>query len=239
MNSNLSETLRGFQVPAVTPLPADHLLVARLIGLDFRRIFDSSECSFESALDARFAKAMVRTTSHLLGGDACGRYGYTELTEFSILLDTPNAVSRYTDATDLQNYLVGMASAIMTQQVQAPVLFVCRLYAFDAPDLVMAYFSWRQQEAYLRTLDDYCSYVLSESEGASTERATLLLAGMGQDEKEEILQQNDVDYEQVPAWQRNGTAVSLLGEKIAVETDLPRGEAYERFLEQIVRQDVP
>lgn len=235
MNSELLERLRGFRVPPATPIPADHYIVAQLQGVDFDGVFNSDDFEFENAFDVRFGKMMVRTTSHLLGGDACGRYGYTELTEMSVLLDRKSVGRRWKEIADLQDYLVGLSSARMTMLLEEEAMFICRLYAFARPDLVLAYFSWRQQEAFLAALDGYCKHVLLQADNSSPEHVSKLLSGLGPREKEEILGQNNIDYEAVPAWQRYGSGVSLgEGGAVTVDTNLPRDAAYSAYIQRFL-----
>lgn len=232
MNSVLSERLKAFRLPPVSPLPGNHFIVVHLFGLGFDGLFSSPEFDFESAFDARFGKLMVQTASMLLGGDACGRYGYAELTQFSLLLDQERARSRFEDATDLQSYLVALASAKMSLLLDAEALFLCRLYAFPSRDLVLAYFTWRQQEAYLGALDGYCSQILRRTRQSSREEVAALLVDLGPREKQEILRQNNIEYDRVPAWQRYGVGVHLDGEELTIVTDLPHDERYRSFIEQ-------
>lgn len=231
----LSERLRGFQLPPVTEVPRDAFLVARLRAVDLDGIFNSPEYEFDNALDARFGKIMVRTTSLLLGGDACGRYGYCELTEMSLLLDAVAVTDGYQDATDLQNYLVGLASTRLSRLIDAEAVFTCQMFAFGSDELVQAYFTWRQQETYLAALDSYCSMVLLRDGGSSQEQVRSLLSGLGPGEKEEILQQNELDYSKVPAWQRFGVGVHLQDGRVTVQTSLPRDEDYRGYLQQFMQ----
>jgi tRNA(His) 5'-end guanylyltransferase len=235
MNDRLLERLRGFRLPQLTAIPDDHYVVVQLIGVDFEGIFNSPDFAFENAFDARFGKLMVRTAGHLLGGDACGIYAYSELMQISVLLKRRVVAKSWGDATDLQNYLVGLAGAKMTMLLEEEALFLCRLYSFSSPDLVMLYFTWRQQMAYASALDGYCRVVLSQREGATVATVSTLLEGLGPTEKEEILSQNDIDFSSVPAWQRYGTGVRLgEGGAVAVDTALPHDGQYNLYLKQFL-----
>lgn len=233
MNTTLLERLRGFQLPSEAPLPTGHHTVARLRGVDFDGILDSPEFGFARPYDVRFGKMMIRTASQLLGGDACGRYGFTEQTEFSVLLEQRQVASRWTDACALQNFLVALASSRMSLQVEDEALFTCKLYSFSKSELVIAYFMWRQQEAFLAGLDRYCACVLSQ-DGKSPESVAKIMEGLGALEKEEILRQNNVEYSSLPAWQRYGAAVFLPnnGTRVSVDTNLPQEAAYRPYLQQ-------
>ncbi|PID37890.1 MAG: hypothetical protein CSA24_01230 [Deltaproteobacteria bacterium] len=225
--------MQGFRIPPATPIPADSHVVAQLEGVDFDGIFNSPEFEYENAFDVRFGKMMVRTASHLLGGDACGLFSYTELTSVSVLLDRRLVGERWKEVADLQNYLVGLSSARMTMLLEEESLFICRLYAFNNSDLAIGYFAWRQQEAYLQALDGYCTYVLMQKDESSREHVRSLLSGLGPREKEEILQQNKIDFTSVPAWQRNGTGVALNTEgRVSVDSNLPRDAGYTAYLQR-------
>lgn len=231
MNNALLDRLRGFQIPQATPLVAGNYVVARLQGIDFDGMLDSPDFGFTRPFDARFGKMMVRTASHLLGGDACGKYAFVELVEMSLLLDR-NVASRWRDATELHNYLVGLATSKMSLQVEDEALFSCGLYSFTKPDLVIAYFLWRRQEAAIAALDRYSTYVLSKDNSA--EVVAKLLEGLGPVEKEEILRQHGIEYPALPAWQRSGSAV-MVGtgaEKVTVETNLPLEHEYATYLQR-------
>jgi tRNA(His) 5'-end guanylyltransferase len=233
MNTSLLERLRGFQIPPATPLHSGNHVVARLQGIDFEAMLDSPSFGFSRPFDANFGKMMIRTASHCLGGDACGRFAFIESMEISVLLDRESLGSRWRDATDLQSYLVALSSSKMSLQVEDEALFACKLYSFSKVDLVTAYFLWRRQEAALLALDRYCGHVLSK-DGSSAEHVAAVLEGLGPLEKEEILRENHIEYGELPAWQRSGAAVYLPDgqDRVIVDTSLPRESEYGAYLQQ-------
>lgn len=233
MNTSLLERLRSFQIPPATPFSPGHFIVARLQGVDFQGILDSPDFGFMRPFDVNFCKMLVRTASHLLGGDACGRFAFAELTEISLLLDFRSVPARWNDATELQCYLVGLASTKMSLQVEDEALFSCSLYAFNKTDLVIAYFLWRRQEAVLTALNRYCNYVLLK-DNSSLENVTNLLVGLGVEEKEEVLRQHNIEYSSLPTWQQQGTAVYLTAQdsRITVETSLPPESEYGSYIQK-------
>lgn len=234
MNTTILDRLRSFQIPPTTPLAQGQYVVARLRGVEFDGILDSPEFGFERPFDVDFGKMMVRTASHLLGGDVCGRFGFVEQLELSMLMDNRTLARGWSDATDLQSFLVALASSKMSLQVEDEALFTCNLYSFSKSDLVIAYFMWRQQEAYLAALDRYCEYVLSKGD-TSPEGVASILDGLGPLEKEEILRQNGIEYGSLPSWQRRGSGVHLTPEnRIAVDTNLPKDESYRPYLQQFL-----
>ncbi len=222
----------GFRVPAAAPLPRGQLLVAQFIGVDFEGLLSSPDFDFVQPFDASFGKMMIRTASHLLGGDACGTYGYVERLGFSVGLEPAAAEACWQDLGSLLGYLIGLASSKMSLEVDDEALFGCSLFSFPGKEQALAYFSWRQQEAFLGSLNRYCTHVLSQRGDRSPEVVEAILSGLEPPEKEEILRQNEIEYRDLPAWQRYGAAVFLTegGKRVSVETRLPRGPEYADFL---------
>lgn len=231
MNTAILERLRGFQIPGPLRVPQDHHFVARLTGIDFEGLLSSPELGLSKPFDATFAKLMVHTVSHLLGGDACGRFGYVEQTELSVLFDRQALPQRWEDATRFQNYLVGLASTKLSALVEAESLFGCQLFAFPSADIVVSYFVWRQQETDAAALDAYCTHVLGKDTGR--DEVAKLLDGLGPREKEEILSQNNIAFGEVPGWQRWGTAVYLDPSRgTTVDANLPRDVEYANYIKR-------
>jgi tRNA(His) 5'-end guanylyltransferase len=86
--------------------------------------------------------------------------------------------------------------------------FETRLYQLQDVDLAIDYFRWRQEEARARAVHRYCAFALAQS-GTEVQAAERILAGLGTDDRIELLRQNGVDFHGVPAWQQRGAAVAL------------------------------
>ena len=236
MNSGVFERLREMRLPAATEIPAGCHVVARLRGVDFEGLLDSPELGFSQPVDARYAKLMVRTISYLLGGDACGRFGFVELLESSVLLDSDLLRNRWTDANDVQNFLVALASTRLSALMETETLFNCQLFAFTTPALAVNYFMWRQQEANLAALDRYCGGILAASN--SPAEVAMLLERLAPREKEEILRQHDIEYASVPGWLRAGIGVMLQPDgRVSIEAALPHEGEYAPYIERFLERE--
>ncbi|MCB9556816.1 MAG: hypothetical protein H6707_11985 [Deltaproteobacteria bacterium] len=221
MNPSFSDMLHAATLPGQIAIPAGTQLVARLCGLDFEGLFSSEELGFRQPFDARFAKLLVRTASHLLGGDSGARLAFLERTQFSLALDPAVVAKNWDDALKLRDYLVGLASTQLSAQLGAEALFGCELHALADLNQLVSYFAWRQEKAADDTLDAYCRHALK---GQGVER---LLPGMAAEEKREILGQNEVDWQALPAWQRVGSVLVLSEDgKVEIKASLPEGEAF-------------
>ncbi len=209
--------------------------MVRLVGAGFDAIFGKPEHAFRRPFDPRFGKMMVKTASFALTRpDLDGAYGYAEHGELSLLFrrsDQPRP------AHDLLCRVVGVASAKLSLLLGDVACFDAHLYEFPQPQLVLGYFRWRQHAAIAHTLDGHCAYALSKSGGDPAK----LLAGMGLDEKIEILHNNDIDYTDLPVWQRRGTGIIVRVDgtpgdaaRLLVDTNLPEEEAYATYLRPIL-----
>ncbi len=196
----LADELVSFEVFTGRDLVPGRPLVARLIGRRFDAILDG--IGYQKPYDAAFGKHMVKTLSHLLTALGCS-FGYAEQTELSLF-----AVSGGGDARRLLSRIAGEGSAKLSLLLGAVSTFEARLYELPDVPVAVDYFRWRQREAHLRAVDRYCLHVLGQS-GSEPEGAERIIEGLGPDEKIELLRQNGLDFQTVPAWQRRGATIAL------------------------------
>ncbi len=178
---------------------------------------------------------MLKTTTRMLGDDTCGRFGFAEHLEMSVLLGPVRVEQRWQDATDLLSYLTSVASTKMSLLLDMEAVFKCQLFSFGQPELAIAYFNWRQQEAPLDSLCRYCAFLLAKEDRTPAEVKTIL-DGMGPLEMEEILRQQGVEFSTLPSWQRHGSGLYLTdnGQHVKVDTELPRDAEFGPFLQQFL-----
>jgi tRNA(His) 5'-end guanylyltransferase len=196
----LAEDLQPFEVFTGRDLVPGRPLIARLIGRRFDLILDG--IGYQKPYDASFGKNMVKTLSHLLSALGCS-FGFAEQSELSLF-----AISGGGDARRLLSRIAGESSAKMSLLLGSVTTFEARLYELPDVPLAVDYFRWRQYEAHARAIDRYCLFVLGQS-GTEQVGAERIIAGLGPDEKVELLRQNGLDFGGVPAWQRRGAAVAL------------------------------
>jgi tRNA(His) guanylyltransferase len=219
-------------------------MVARLDGRGFTRL-TREVYKFEAPFDLRFRDCMVTATEHLMN---CGFkiiYGYTQSDEVSLLLHRDETLFN----RKLNSVLAGEASAAFSLKLGGVACLDCRISQLPSPDLVVEYFRWRQEDASRNALNAYCYWMLRK-EGLSAEKAstTLLLKSVA--EKNELLFQRGINFNEIPAWQRRGTGLywetmQLEGKnpktgqttqytrtQLAINFELPMKDEYEAFLRQ-------
>lgn len=225
-------------------------MVARLDGRGFTRLTKEVH-QFEAPFDARFRDLMLDTAEYLMTG--CGFnfiYGYTESDEISLLF-APDERSFQRKVRKLVSILAGEASAKFALGLQAHAAFDCRLSELPSIELVVDYFRWRNEDAHRNALNAHCYWCLRRA-GQDATAATDALDGLSVADKNELLFQNGINFNDLPSWQRRGVGLSweeydrpavnpISGESVVARRrrinrrlELPMKDAYSDFLRCLV-----
>lgn len=193
---------------------------------------------------------MVATTEALM---TCGFkviYGYTESDEISLLFNQDEAHF----GRKLRKYnsiLSGEASARFSLSLGQIATFDCRISQLPNAELVVDYFRWRNEDAARNALNAHC-YWTFRKQGKSEEQATTLLDGVSVAEKNELLFQQGINFNDVPSWQKRGVGlyweeydkpsrnpitgadVVVRRRRIKKDFDLPMKDEYGKFLQALI-----
>lgn len=224
-------------------------LVVRVDGRSFTRL---TKDRFEKPFDRGFHEAMMETGEALLEG-LSGVYAYTESDEISVLL--PRETSLFDrEVEKLVSVSSGIASAQFSHVLGSPAHFDGRLWMAPAVSDVIDYFRWRQADAARCALNGWCYWSLIKA-GATAAQATQELNGKTLGEKNELLFQHGVNFNEVPMWQRRGTGIRWetfekpgLNPKTGEQTvatrrhivrnqELPMNDGYREYLEETLAGD--
>jgi tRNA(His) guanylyltransferase len=227
-------------------------IVARLDGRSFTRLTKEVH-EFEAPFDVAFRDMMLDTVEHLM---ICGFkviYGYTESDEISLLFShDENGFNR--KLRKLNSVLAGEASAKFSLLLGAIGCFDCRISELPTADLVVDYFRWRNEDAHRNALNAHCYWCLRK-DGRGVEEATTALVGLSVAEKNELLFQHGINFNDLPSWQKRGSglyweeydkeavnpvtrqAVTARRRRIVRSLDLPMKEAYGEFIQHIVSNE--
>ncbi len=226
-------------------------IVVRLDGRSFTRQ-TKDVWKLDAPFDVWFRDIMLETTEHLFDCGFSAVYGYTQSDEISLLLRRDDATfGRKT--RKLVSVLAGEASARFTLSIGSLACFDARICQLPTEGLVRDYFRWRQEDAHRNALNAHCYWLLRKS-GKSAQDATNQLLGLSVAEKNEFLFQSGVNFNDLPSWQKRGTAVyweryqkravnPKTGEtalasrrRLAHDLELPIGEQYLAFIDQFVAE---
>lgn len=245
----LDAKMRGFEESQDRCVPPEVYMVARLDGRGFTGLTKDRH-AFQAPFDEKFRDMMTTTAAHVMVCGVRAIFGFTQSDEISVLLHRDcSAFSR--KLRKLNSVLAGEASARFSLLLGDVGVFDCRICELPNSQTVVDYFRWRQEDAARNALNAHCYWKL-RSEGLVVDQATQSIAGLSTSEKNELLFQRGVNFNDLPLWQKRGVGLSWeeydkeganpkTGEKtlakrrrIAMMTELPRGEEYSEKLRQIV-----
>lgn len=224
-------------------------MVARLDGRSFTRLTKEIH-KFEAPFDVKLRDMMVETTNHLM---SCGFdvvFGYTQSDEISLLL-SPEINTFDRKLRKFNSILAGEASAKFSLLLGDMACFDCRISELPTVNLVCDYFRWRNEDAHRNSLNSWCYWTLRK-EGKSVKQATSSLEKLSVAEKNELLFQRGINFNDLPLWQKRGTGLywenyekeainKLTGEKvfanrrrIKIDYELPMRDEYSKFIESFI-----
>ena len=130
-------------------------------------------------------------------------------------------------------------------------VFDNRLVPLPTMENVVDYFRWRQEDAHRNSLNSHCYWALRK-DGVSADDAQKQMSGISNSEKNEILFQRGINYNDLPLWQKRGVGMYYCDEQrqgynpvtkestsftrrsLHVEMDLPIGQDYSQLISMIV-----
>jgi tRNA(His) 5'-end guanylyltransferase len=178
-------------------------------------------------------------------------YGYTQSDEISLLFHRDDdSFGRKT--RKLNSILAGEASAKFSLLLGSLACFDSRICELPGIDYVRDYFRWRNEDAHRNALSAHCYWMLRK-QGEGVEKATTRLLGMSTADKNELLFQNGINFNELPNWQKRGVGLyfetfqkpaanPMTGEAVIAsrrrlkhDLELPMKDAYGEFICELVR----
>lgn len=245
----LDKQMRRFEQSLDRTMLEGIYIVARLDGHGFTRL-TKKEWDLEKPFDIKFCDAMIETTRHLMDCGFRMIYGYTQSDEISMLFhlkcDTFGRKER-----KWLSILASEASVAFSMHTGRAAVFDNRLVPLPKAENVVDYFRWRQEDAHRNSLNSYCYWTLRK-EGVSSEETQTLMSGLSNSDKNEILFERGINYNDLPLWQKRGAGMYYRDEQregfipvtketttytrraLHVEMDLPIGQEYSQLISAII-----
>lgn len=231
----------------------ENFIIVRLDGKGFTKL-TKEKLSLEKPFDEKFNQVMTDTTQHLFNTGFKVIYGYTQSDEISLLIHkNDNTFSR--KIRKINSVLAGEASAFFSLQFQEICVFDCRTIAIPNQEMLLDYFCWRQEDSHRNSLSAYCYWTLRNN-GSNAKQATEKIEKMSQADKNELLFQFGINYNNLPLWQKRGVGifnkevskqgfnpvtkqtVDYLRNELFVEKELTIREDYRVFLKGILIESI-
>ena len=248
----LNDRMRVFETAHDLCVLPGLYMVARLDGRSFTRLTKEVH-PFEAPFDARFHDLMLATADYLMTD--CGfniAYGYTQSDEISLLFAlAENSFGR--KLRKLISVLSGEASAKFSLLLGTVAMFDCRISQLPSVDLVIDFFRWRNEDAHRNALNSH-GYWLLRKQGKTVSEATAAMKGLSVAQKNELLFQSGVNFNDLPLWQKRGSGLyweeyerpaenPVTGEKMFArrkrvrrDLELPMKDDYSAFLRSLLGQ---
>ncbi len=245
----LDKKMRMFETAHDMSVLPEIYMVARLDGRSFTRLTKEVH-KFEAPFDEKMREIMVETVKHLMNCGFNVIYGYTQSDEISLLFHPQNS----TFERKLRKYnsiLAGEASAKFSLLLGDAACFDCRISQLPTKNLVIDYFRWRNEDAHRNSLNSHCYWTLRK-QGKTVKEATKFMEGKSVPEKNELLFQNGINFNNLPLWQKRGVGFywetyekkarnKLTGEevtatrnRIKVDYELPMKDEYSEFILNLI-----
>ncbi|HEX4999983.1 MAG TPA: tRNA(His) guanylyltransferase Thg1 family protein [Terriglobia bacterium] len=202
---DLDARMRAFEIARDPHALPEVFLVARIDGRSFTRL-TKELMNYRRPFDERFRDAMIGAVERLMTAGFQVVFGYTQSDEISLLFD-PAEASFGRNIRKWTSILAGEASAALTHNIGRPAAFDCRVIELPRRSVVIDYFRWRNEDAHRNALNGWCYWKLRE-EGCGAAAAAAALEGMSVAEKNELLFQRGVQFNELPAWQRRGVGLA-------------------------------
>lgn len=248
--NELDQVMRVFETANDYCVLPDIYMVARIDGRNFTRLTKEVH-KFEAPFDKRMRDYMIETTTHLM---SCGFrviYGYTQSDEISLLFH-PEISTFNRKLRKYNSILAGEASAKFSLLLGDHAVFDCRISELPSVERVCDYFRWRNEDAHRNALNGHCYWMLRK-EGKTVEAATKTLHLMSVSEKNELLWQNGINFNNLPLWQRRGVGLYwetyekigvnptmnenaiAIRRRLKVDAELPMKDNYGEFVAKIIK----
>ncbi len=246
---DLDDKMRVYETAQDRCVLPNMYIVARIDGRSFTRLTKEIH-QFNAPFDERFRDLMVETLKHLMNCGFNVVYGYTESDEISLLFHfKETAFSRKT--RKYISILAGEASAKFSSLLGDVGAFDCRLSELPNKQLVEDYFRWRNEDAHRNALNAHCYWRLRQ-DNFSQSQATAKIERMSIANKNELLFQYGINFNEVPNWQKRGIGIywkdvqkegfnPKTNEKVLVDRrelftdyELPMRDSYNQFISDII-----
>ena len=247
----LDKQMRRFEESLDRTMLEGIYIVARLDGHGFTRL-TKKEWNLEAPFDIRFRDAMIETTRHLMDCGFRMVYGYTQSDEISVLLHLKDDTFGRKDRK-LISLLASETSVTFSMYTGHAAVFDNRLIPLPSEENVVDYFRWRQEDAHRNSINSHC-YWLLRKEGTSAAEAQKRLSGITNKEKNEILFERGINYNDLPLWQKRGVGMYFREEQrkgfnpkteettfctrrtLYVDMELPVGAEYSQLISTILEK---
>ena len=202
--SEISELMKTYEMTYEHVIPKRLWIVVRLDGRGFTKLTKTGD-RFEKPFDILFHDGMLLTTEALMNSGLEVIMGYTQSDEISLVI-SPNDETFGRRVIKILTVLAGEASAFFSVHFDVPAVFDARVLALPDVRSVSEYLLTRQEDAHRNALSAQAYWALRK-EGLNGTQASNQLHGATVSQKNELLFQRGINFNETPSWQKRGSCV--------------------------------
>lgn len=114
-------------------------------------------------------------------------------------------------------------------------VFDCRISELPSKEKVIDYFRWRNEDACRNALNAWCYWTLRKE---GQKEATKAIEGVSVADKNELLFQRGINFNDLPLWQKRGIGFywetfdreGAERRRLKIDMELPQGDAYGEYI---------
>ena len=205
---NSLEDMRKFERYNELSIISDCFFAIRVDGRSFHT--EVKKMKMERPFDKKLRNAINKAVKSVMKDFGC-LFAYTESDEVTFLF--PKSLEMLDRRVEKLVSLV--ASKMSVEFVKSKIakgtcpIFDARVLELPSNDLVIKCFQWRQMDSHRNAISTQCFWRLVK-EGESERKATKILEGMKDSDKNELLfNRLNCNYNDTPEWTRKGTMFYL------------------------------
>ena len=226
------QRLSSFEVFDRMLLPPEVHTLIRVRGSGLRELAEE-KLGYDYPFDPRLGKSLVKTASFLLQKHPDVLLCFVSQAEILLLLELDSFRSRRSPMELVADYSASTSARLSLLLGEAVALHAA-VYQLPTTELVEDFFAWQQELSRMAALSSHYVQVLRQR-GVELSSALQMLEEMHIDELVMVLEENGIDEEQIPTWQRGGTVIywkdGAAGSSLLVDTNLPSGDGFREFLQ--------
>jgi tRNA(His) guanylyltransferase len=209
MHTDFDKEMKALEVYSGIQVPPECWTILRIDGRHFSTT--TKNLGFKKPFDQTF-HSWMGTATQVLVNDLQAVLGYHQSDEISILL--PRAHNLFDrEVMKLVSVSAGLASSAFSRCIpdyaDTPEYdfphFDSRVIVAATNQQVLRYFNWRMQDAVRNALNSYCHWTAIQKDGMTNTQAAAVFKEKPQSFKNEFLFKRDINFNEVPGWQKRGT----------------------------------
>ncbi len=250
-NADSGARLKQFEAYSSLRILPEIPFALRLDGRCFTSLTEKMQ--YEHPYDSKFKDAMVATARGMME-EFGAKVAYLQSDEISLLFGKRFDLF-HREVEKIDSITASYAGSCFTQTAAIKdqiATFDSRIIVLPQDELIIDYFHWRHVDAVRNALNSWSYWTLRQKEGLDVREATSQLAGKTAAQKNELLFQYSINFNDIPLWQKRGVILKVeeftkdgadprkeeqksgMRRRITLDEQLPTGEEFRSYIRSLL-----